>query len=315
MSGIFMEERGSTQQPMAPNAAIGMNQSTPGKESGSRRPVLPRPSARAFPAGEEPLRPSHRLLGVFDRYLRWRIPRSFRALRLARAERFEALAPSVRAGSHTLIVCLNHPSWWDPLIAIVLSRVLLPGGHHYAPMEASALRHYGFMRRLGLFPVDNTSPRAGAQFLRAAQAILSRPLSALWVTPEGHFTDVRRRPICWKPGIGALATRLQRCAVLPLALEYPFWDERKPEALALLGEPLWIEDGSQQSSASWLALLTQSMEAAQDELAALAVARDPGAFATLIEGAAGAGGVYGFWKRMQRLNPSRETAPGQGPRP
>ncbi len=249
--------------------------------------------------------PSPALLSLFARYLRWYVPRSFHAVRLARAERFPRHA-------QRLIVCLNHPSWWDPVIAILLSRYLLPTAAHYAPMEASALRRYGFMRRLGLFPVDNDSSRAGAQFLRSGAAILDHPNAVLWVTPEGHFTDVRTRPAQWRPGVAALLHRSRQCTVVPLALEYTFWDERRPEALALVGEPLTVTDGAAGSADAWQTELLRAMTAAQDELAALAMTRDAARFATVLSGKVGVGGVYELWKRAQAHLSGRPYVPGHG---
>lgn len=259
-------------------------------------------------SSRELVRPSPALLALFARYLRWYIPRSFHALRLAHPERFPRSA-------ERLIVCLNHPSWWDPVVSIVLSRALLPGADHYAPMEASALGRYSFMRRLGLFPVDNSSPRAAAQFLRTALRILDASNSVLWVTPEGHFTDVRTRPVAWKPGVAALLHRAGRCTVLPLALEYTFWEERRPEALALLGKPLSIEDGAAHTPEQWHIELLHSMTAAQDELAALAMLRDAAHFTTVMSGQAGVGGVYDAWKRTQARLAGRTYVPEHGSLP
>ncbi len=243
-------------------------------------------------AGGELLRPSRRLLASFGRYLQWYIPRNFHALRIAHPERFPR-------NSDRIIVCLNHASWWDPVISIVLSRFLLPCADHYAPMESSALGHYGFMRRLGLFPVDNQSSRAAAHFLRASRKILDTPASLLWVTPEGNFTDVRRRPLTWKPGLAALIHRAGSCTVVPLALEYTFWDERLPEALALIGDPLHVENGASRSSDEWHTALIRTMTAAQDELAELAMTREGHHFATVLSGGAGVGAMYDSWKRLQ----------------
>lgn len=228
---------------------------------------------------------------MFARYLKWTVPRSFHALRLAHADRF----PRTQG---PLIVCLNHASWWDPVISIVLSRYLMPGADHYAPMEASALERYGFMRRLGLFPVDNSNPHtAAAQFLRGATEIFNRPNSLLWLTPEGHFTDVRTRPLRWKSGMAALLSRLPEATVVPLALEYIFWDERRPEVLALVGEPLLRNAASTSAVDDWHTALLEHMTAAQDELAALAATRDPGNFATVLSGKAGTSMPYDLWKR------------------
>jgi 1-acyl-sn-glycerol-3-phosphate acyltransferase len=123
------------------------------------------PATRRDP--EVPL-PSRRLLAYFHMYLRWYMPRAFHCVRLSHPERF----PQITSDSRT-IVCLDHPSWWDPLLAMIIARRLAPAAHHYAPMEASALRRYGFMRQLGLFPLNTQSPSVAAQFLRTADLLLS----------------------------------------------------------------------------------------------------------------------------------------------
>lgn len=237
-------------------------------------------------------RPSPSLLALFDRYLHWYIGRHFHGLRLALGSRFPA-------ASRPLIVFLNHASWWDPLTAIVLSRYWLPRADHYAPMEAAALRHYGFMRKLGLFPVESGTPRGAAQFLRAARSILAEPNAVLWITPEGRFTDVRARPINFQPGLAALVSRLDSCTVVPLAIEYIFWDERLPEILALCGDPITIAKGGTRPANEWNTRLAAAMAAAQDELSRLAALRDPSRFQTVISGSAGMTGLYGGWKRMR----------------
>ena len=238
--------------------------------------------------------PSRRMLALFHAYLRWYLPRGFHAVRVAHAERFPRLQPNSRT-----IVCFNHPSWWDPLIVMLLLHRFAPRIHHYGPMEASALRHYGFMRKLGLFPLDTRSALAGAQFLRIGNELLQRPGSILCVTPEGTFMDVRHRPTEWRPGLAALVARQAQCTVIPIALEYTFWDERLPEALALIGEPLRIESGVAENNSHWHGVLTGAMTRAQDELAVLGIARSAAPFTTVLQGGSGIAGIYNLWKRAQ----------------
>jgi 1-acyl-sn-glycerol-3-phosphate acyltransferase len=104
---------------------------------------------------------------------------------------------------------------------MIIARHLAPAANHYGPMQASALRRYGFMRKLGLFPVDTQSARAAANFLRTADLLLGRANTVFWITPEGHFTDVRRRPIEWRAGVAALAAKQLRCTIVPLASDTP----------------------------------------------------------------------------------------------
>jgi len=46
-----------------------------------------------------------------------------------------------------------------------------------------------------------TKARDYAAFLKTAAAVLGRPGTGLWVTAEGAFADVRRRPVALKPGL------------------------------------------------------------------------------------------------------------------
>ncbi len=246
--------------------------------------------------GEAPVRPSRALLRFFDRYLRVYVPRHFHAVRLCGAETWS------RAG-RPLVVCLNHPSWWDPLTSILLSRFVARDADHYAPMDARAFARYGILRRLGLFPVEQGTPRGGAQFLRAASHILSDANAVLWLTPQGGFTDVRTRPVEFRAGLDALLRRLPEVTVLPLALEYTFWDERLPEALAMFGEPLRFGKGQLAGEARTMPgeAVAAALAAAQDALARLSACRDARLFTPVLAGGAGTGGVYGAWQRLRAL--------------
>ncbi len=227
-----------------------------------------------------PRRPSRFLLRFFDIYLSLYVPFHFNALRLASPERFPLEA-------RPLIVCINHPSWWDPLTSILISRFLLRGADHYAPIDALSLPRHRILGGLGLFPVEQGTPRGAVQFLRAAQHILSDPNSLLWLTPQGVFTDVRTRPVVLKAGLASLIKRLDEVTVVPLAYEYTYWNEPKPEILAQIGEPLIFARADRDAGERVAAALART----QDELAERALSRDPGQFTTVMAGEAGLRGV------------------------
>lgn len=247
-------------------------------------------------------RPSRALLRFFDTYLSFFVSRRFHGLRLAGAEHWPRQRP--------LIVCLNHPSWWDPLIAILLSRFLEREADHYAPMDELAFTRYGVLRKAGLFPVEQGTPRGGVQFLRTATHVLADRNAVLWLTPQGGFTDARTRPVVLRSGLDALLRRViaDEVTVVPLALEYTFWDERLPEALAMLGTPLYFQQGKlvrpsrqfaeQQSAGQQVAM---ALSQTQDDLAALSARRDPALFLSLLAGSSGISGIYGAWQRMRAL--------------
>jgi hypothetical protein len=163
------------------------------------------------------------------------------------------------------------------------------------------LARYRVFARLGFFGIESGTRNGAATFLHVGGAILSQPQAVLWITTEGQFTDPRQRPIRLKPGLGHLARGIGVGALLPLALEYPFWEERFPEALVRFGELVWIEDGAARDAA-WTTLLEQRLEATLDALALEACQRQREAFEVLLKGSAGLGGVYDLWRlRRARL--------------
>ncbi len=206
-----------------------------------------------------------------------------------------------------LIIYGNHPSWWDPALYILLCTVLFPGRRGYGPMDAKALGNYGVFERMGVFGIALDTPRGAARFLSTSLRILSDSASILWITAEGEFADVRRRPLQLRPGIAHLARRVPGAVILPLAVEYSFWNESRPEALVRFGDP--IESGRQRTVAGWTGHLEAELTRTMDGLAAEAVRRDPRQFQTLLRGGGGVGGIYDLYRRSRALAAGRRFDP------
>ena len=95
-----------------------------------------------------------------------------------------------------------------------------------------------------MFGIELDTPRGAAQFLSICTRVLSDPRRVLWITAQGEFADPRQRPLRLRPGIAHLLRRFPDAVVLPLAMEYTFWNEAKPEALARFGPPIAARDRS-----------------------------------------------------------------------
>jgi 1-acyl-sn-glycerol-3-phosphate acyltransferase len=201
------------------------------------------------------------------------------------------------------VIYANHSSWWDPMVMVFLGERLIPVPN-YAPMDAAALEKYPILRKLGIFPIDMTSARGAAQFLRTSQAILASG-GALWITPQGRFADPRE-PLAFKPGLGALAARNPAVPFYPLAIEYTFWDERLPEALLHIGPAVSI--GADTTSEEASRQLEAALASAMQELRARAIARDPSAFEVMIAGGRGTGGFYALGRRLRGLFTGKRIA-------
>ena len=241
------------------------------------------------------------------RYLK----RHFHAVRIAKGtEQF------LINSAGPLIVLINHPAWWDVLIGALIQDQFWPDRDPRAPIDAEALGKYPLFRRLGLFGVDLTSAAGVRQFLGETVSFLKVPDAVLWITPQGRFTDVRER-VPLRPGVAHLISGMSCGVVIPLAIEYAFWEERTLEVLIEVGPPLLINpvnDFNQPDDvdhpravrkAAWQTRLEQALAEAQDRLAAKVVARDPTAFLTLVSGQFGIGGVYDLFRRMTATTAGR----------
>ncbi len=247
-------------------------------------------------------------LRLFTRYLQWYLSRNFHGLHLLRLASPEAVQ------GRAVLVCVNHPSWWDPLLSFYLSRRFFPERANYGPIAAAGVEKYKFFESIGFFGI-NPHSRAGAEkFLRVGQSCLAREDHALWVTPQGEFVDVRRRPVVIAKGVGHLARRLcaeaKPFAMLPIAFEYAFWNERFAEAFACIGEPVYVE--GQRTPDAWSQCFAAALERTQDELSLRVEQRDPACFESLIDGRAGIGGIYDLWRAAKAKALGRKFEPEHG---
>lgn len=235
-----------------------------------------------------------------------------RALRVARWGQPGGQAPALPPGP--LVVFANHPSWWDGVSFMLLSDALFPGRPIFVPMQAAALARYPFMRRIGAFPVEQGTARGAAAFLRAARDVLADPRHMLWVNAPGRFCDVRERPVPVMPGLARLPEIAPTASFLPLALDYPFWSEAKPEMLAAFGPAIPAATLLAEDREARPARLAAALEATMDRLAQDAIARDPSRFKDLLRGTEGMGGIYQLWRRLGAALRGRRFDPRHDPR-
>ncbi len=188
------------------------------------------------------------------------------------------------------------------MVAILLAAELMPERSHFAPMDEEALSRYGILRKVGIFPIEMKTARGAAQFLRTGLSIVDAG-GVLWITPQGRFVDPHVRPLEFKPGLASLAARIASscgaCTVLPLAIEYTFWDERLPEVLLRFGEPVSVLRGATSEKIQERSL--DALDQTMDQLRELAANRDASAFTTLARGTVGVGGFYALGQRLKAL--------------
>ena len=246
-------------------------------------------------------------------YVRGYIRRHFHAVRLLNPPDGRSPIPDIV--DEPVLLYTNHPSWWDPLIFLSVAQKLFPDRLNYGPIDSTALGRYSFLEKIGFLGIEPDSWKGAARFLRLAKAALERPDVFFWVTAQGDFVDPRYRPVTIKPGVGHAAAVAKRGLIIPFALEYPFWNERLPEAIVSFGEPHRIDQHTKHDADEWNQILAASLEETQNELRDAAISRNPNAFTELASGTVGIGGAYDIIRRIRStlsgktFNPAHEEEP------
>ena len=270
-----------------------------------------RPSAAADPDDPQ-VRRSPLAVRFFTGAVTRRMAQNFAGVRVSRAA---GPPPAAQVAGRSLVVYANHPSWWDPVFLIVLITRAFPDRRVFAPIDAEALGRYGFMRRCGLFGIEPDSRAGALRFLKVGRDVLSRPDTILCVTPQGRFSDVRQ-PLVLQRGLAVLLARAPEAVILPVALDYPFWNESRPEALARWGAPVACAGDARRDVEARQSALGAGLEKALAALENEAVRRDPAAFVSLLEGRVGVGGLYDAGRRLAAWTTGRrfDAAHGAGDR-
>jgi len=227
---------------------------------------------------------------LFTAYSRSYVRRRFHSVRILR----KGQPPTLHG--RPVVFYLNHASWWDPLVCLLLARRYFDDRTSYAPIDRQMLERYAFFKRLGFFGVNSGRTR---RFLRTADAILANPNAALWITPQGDFTDVRTRPLQFQSGLGALALRHPETSFVPLAIEYPFWTEPQPEILLAFGRPIVPALEELTTTESCYGALLAGLEETQDTLGASSCLRTTDEWLWLDSGKSGVTPAFDAWQWLR----------------
>ncbi len=238
---------------------------------------------------------------IFERAIR----RDFNAVRLA------AASPPPSAATPRLVIYTNHPSWWDAATYMYVCRRFFDARPIFSPIEASMLRRYPFMARIGAFGVERRSARGAIGFLAICRAILAGERNILIVACQGRFADVRDR-LELERGVAHLADMATGVTFLPLAIEYAFWEERRPELLLHFGAPIRGDALASLPLAERIAILEPALATAMAALAGDSIRRDATAFHTLMSGAKGVNPFYDAWRRAKAVMTGRRFDPSHG---
>lgn len=219
------------------------------------------------PVGQPSIRARHSRAG--DALIYWALMRSAIWSHFARVWlRVEGLIPTPADGP--LILYLNHPSWWDGYIALVLNRIVLGDRFQgFLMMDEHELRRYRFFSWSGAFSVNRQDARSALGSVAYISRLLAaRRDRALAIFPQGEITPNDRRPLQMFSGLAHVAQRAGGATLWPVALRYEFRGQQRPEAFIRAGPAHYALAASDTRAltAEAGARLTAACDALRDDL-------------------------------------------------
>lgn len=179
-----------------------------------------------------PAKESALFIRIFEWYCDWLIWRRFDTVHIQ-----SEYNPG--PGQKT-IYYLNHNSWWDGLIPFLINQKKFQQNAR-GMMEDKQLHRYPFFRRLGVFSISLSSPRASLQSLRYAIRSMERPNASLYIYPQGKIVPFSTQKLEFRKGIGWLSKQLPEADLIPVAIHIHTRESDKPRLEIRVGHSVEID--------------------------------------------------------------------------
>lgn len=168
---------------------------------------------------------------MFDLYTRWLFRRRFENVWVEQGYKPDSESKT--------IYYLNHTSWWDGLIPLLLNRKLFRQNAR-AMMEDKQMEKYGLFKRIGAFSVNLENPRSAVRSLRYAVESMKRPNSSLFIYPEGEIVPFSTDKPNFKNGLGWIVNQCPDTDVVPIGIYINTEKFDKPELFMKIGKTIEI---------------------------------------------------------------------------
>ncbi len=160
----------------------------------------------------------------------------FYALRVKNIELFEK-----RNKDFPCIIYAPHMNWWDGIIGYNLMRRVFKVRPR---MMIEEMNRFPLFALIGAFPVNKASAQDAMISLKYIVDDLKEPDLGFWIFPQGIVKPPNYRPIEFQTGMAYVAQNVAKkhggVNLIPVAVNYTFLREDRPECLVQIGEPLII---------------------------------------------------------------------------
>ena len=163
----------------------------------------------------------------------------FYAFRFKGAENYFNRDPKI-----PVIMFAPHSNWWDGIVGYHITNKICK---KEIRLMVEELNRFPILRHAGAFSVNKKSPQASMDALKYAIEEVGNPKSILYLFPQGIIKPPNARPIEFRTGLAYIAEKAARkfgkVALMPIAVNYMFLRDNRPEVLVEMGELIELEAG------------------------------------------------------------------------
>lgn len=177
---------------------------------------------------------------IADRFFFTMLENRFHSLKIKNKENFDK-----RNKKYATICYASHTNWWDGLTGYVLCRKVFK-----KPMNimVEELNRFPILSLVGAYSVDKSSAQGSMKALKYSVDILKNPNKIIWIFPQGIITPPNSRPFNFQTGLAYIVQNAIKTHggvnLCPVATNFTFLREDKPEIVVDIGEPVTLTSSS-----------------------------------------------------------------------
>lgn len=177
-------------------------------------------------------------LWVADRFFYGMLENRFYAFRFKGAENFYRKDPDT-----PIILFAPHSNWWDGIVGYTICNRIFK---KEIRLMVEELNRFPLLRRAGAFNVNKKSAQASMQAIKYSVDALGDTSAILYLFPQGIIKPPNYRPIEFQSGLTYIAEKAAKkygkVALLPVAVNYMFLRDNRPEILVEFGDLIELDN-------------------------------------------------------------------------
>ena len=184
------------------------------------------------------------------------LKKRFYAFRFKGAENFHSKDSNIPT-----IMYAPHSNWWDGIVAYAICNGICK---RQMRLMVEELKRFTLLRRAGCFSINKKSPQASMESLKYAINEIADTRCNLYLYPQGIIKPPNFRPIEFQSGLAYIVDKAVkkygRVALIPVAVNYFFLRDNRPEVFVELGERIEVTSDKKIDRKEFTEYLAKNLE-------------------------------------------------------